>query len=241
MIRFLRVAYSIPHFPFLCNSISKLSLPLIPTFWGKKRRGTLERVPRTPQNFHKYALTRVLLVMFKWLRPEGITSAARVQPRGCKGRSLPASQHRPGLAAGGAGGASPPIEPVLRGFNPGDARGGAPCIRKPKISPFPPGRGAGGMGVKKHCRGRKSQCRAGLAAGTPGAPAPGKINQKSPPSPRGKGVGGMGAKSTDTAEKANAVRVQPRGCKGLRPLHKKTKNLPLPHEGRGQGDGGKKH
>ena len=27
----------------------------------------------------------------------------------------------------------------------------------------------------------------------------------------------------------------PRGCKGLRPLHKKTKNLPLPRRGRGLG------
>ena len=38
----------------------------------------------------------------------------------------------------------------------------------------------------------------------------------------------MGAKSTDAAEKANAVRASPRGCKGRSPLHKKTKNLPLP-------------
>ena len=36
------------------------------------------------------------------------------------------------------------VEPVPRGFSPGDARGEAPCIRKQKISPFPPGRGAGG-------------------------------------------------------------------------------------------------
>ena len=37
-----------------------------------------------------------------------------------------------------------------------------------------------------------------------------------------------------------AARVQPRGCKGRSPLHKKTKKLPLPHGGRGSGDGGKK-
>ena len=37
-------------------------------------------------------------------------------------------------------------EQVPPGFNPGDARGEAPCIRKLKISPFPPGRGAGGWG-----------------------------------------------------------------------------------------------
>ena len=49
----------------------------------------------------------------------------------------------------------------------------------------------------------------------------------------------MGAKSTDAAEKANAVRASPRGCKGRSPLHKKTKNLPLP-AGKGVGGMGAK-
>ena len=39
---------------------------------------------------------------------------------------------------------------------------------------------------------------------------------------------------------ASAARVQPRGCKGRSPLHKKTKNLPLPHRGRGSGGWGQK-
>ena len=34
--------------------------------------------------------------------------------------------------------------PVPPGFSPGDARGEAPCIRKPKISPFPGGEGGRG-------------------------------------------------------------------------------------------------
>ena len=34
-----------------------------------------------------------------------------------------------------------------RGFSPGDARGGSPLHKKAKISPFPPGRGAGGGGM----------------------------------------------------------------------------------------------
>ena len=38
--------------------------------------------------------------------------------------------------------------------NPGDARGEAPCIRKLKFSPFPPGRGVGGMGAEKQAKGR---------------------------------------------------------------------------------------
>ena len=52
-----------------------------------------------------------------------------------------------------AAGGKPPLsfpqrqgEPVPPGFSPGDARGEAPCIRKLKISPFPPGRGLGGWG-----------------------------------------------------------------------------------------------
>ena len=39
----------------------------------------------------------------------------------------------------------------------------------------------------------------------------------------------------DTRPCSGAARVQPRGCKGRSPLHKKTKNLPLPA---GKGGGG---
>ena len=40
---------------------------------------------------------------------------------------------------------------------------------------------------------------------------------------------------TCLADSISAARVQPRGCKGRSPLHKKTKNLPLPRRGRGAG------
>ena len=53
--------------------------------------------------------------------------------------------------------------PVPPGFSPGDARGEAPCIRKLKISPFPPGRGAGGMGAE-------SKLKAGAAGDKQGKP-----------------------------------------------------------------------
>ena len=43
----------------------------------------------------------------------------------------------------------------------------------------------------------------------------------------------------DTRPCSGAVRVQPRGCKGRSPLHKKTKNLPLPAGKGGWGDGGR--
>ena len=47
------------------------------------------------------------------------------------------------------------VEPVPPGFNPGDARGEAPCIRKLKISPFPAGEGGRGD------RGQKNKLKAG--------------------------------------------------------------------------------
>ena len=66
------------------------------------------------------------------------------------------------------------------------------------------------MGVKKHWRGRKNQCRPGLAAGVPGAPAPGKINQKSPPLPHGgRGSGGWGQKSKLKARSAGGKEGKP--------------------------------
>ena len=64
---------------------------------------------------------------------------------------------------------------------------------------------------------RFSPCRPGSEAGVPGAVAP-CIGKPKSPSPLGPCVAGS----------ARAVRVQPRGCKGRSPLHKKTKNLPLP-------------
>ena len=49
------------------------------------------------------------------------------------------------------------------GFSSGDARGEAPCIRKLKVSPFPPGRGLGGWG-------RPRQLTAGAAGDQKGKP-----------------------------------------------------------------------
>ncbi len=165
MIRFLRVAYSIPHFPFLCNSISKLSLPLIPTFWGKKRRGTLERVPRTPQNFHKCALTRVLPVIFKWLRPEGMSVPRDFCSRGARGRQPRPSRRRPGSAPGMQG-AEPPGKPAPRGLSRRGAGGASPRQNKTKILPLPHGgRGSGGWG-------QKSKLKAGAVGDQPDTPPP---------------------------------------------------------------------
>ena len=54
--------------------------------------------------------------------------------------------------------------------SPGDARGEAPCIRKPKISPFPVGEGGRGDG------GQESKLKAGLVGGCPLRPPPGTAN-----------------------------------------------------------------
>ena len=69
---------------------------------------------------------------------------------------------------------SPPgqVEPVPPGFSPGDARGEAPCIRKLKISPFPPGRGVGGWG-------QQSKLKAGLAGDKAGTPPVGDNSGRS--------------------------------------------------------------
>ena len=74
----------------------------------------------------------------------------------------------------------------------------------------------------------------------------GDQNRRAPPSgtatARLSGNAGASPRSAqDCAPCPRAARVQPRGCKGRSPLHKKTKNLPLPHGGRAlceRGSGG---
>ena len=57
-----------------------------------------------------------------------------------------------------------PISQCRPGSALGDARGEAPCIRKQKISPFPPGRGVGGWG-------QKIKLKAGAAGDKEGKPS----------------------------------------------------------------------
>ena len=83
---------------------------------------------------------------------------------------------------------------------PQGCRGRSPRQNQLKISPFPPGRGSGGWGQKSKLKARQ----AGDKESKP--PAVSRFPQANPvPHP-----------------------TQPRGCKGQSPLHKKTKNLPLP-------------
>ena len=107
------------------------------------------------------------------------------------------------------------------GFSPGDARGEAPCIRKLKVSPFPPGRGAGGWGKKQSSSKRQ--------AGDQNRHAPRRVPERHPSPPR---KGQSPTPGTRLAGFVSAARVQPRGCKGRSPLHKITlKSPPSRREG----------
>ena len=142
-------------------------------------------------------------------RPCPCPCAARVQSRGCKGRSplhkktpnLPLPHGGRALCERGSGGWGKNlviwlVNPATKTAAPpiGDSDGrvirqrwGKPPARR-RIAPLPPR-------------------RSGSGAGVPGAVAPGEINQKSPPSPWGKSalrarVGGMGEKPCDMAGKS---------------------------------------
>ena len=110
-----------------------------------------------------------------------------------------------------------------RGFNPGDARGEAPCMRKLKSSPFPGGEGGWGD------RGQEIKLKAG-AADNPNrrAPPPGNVNAHRSQQEKKQAP----LESRNGGGQPVPRPVQPRGCKGRSPLHKKTKNLPLPRRGR---------
>ena len=81
------------------------------------------------------------------------------------------------------------------------------------------------MGAIKQTKGRvgRQQRRQAPPAGDSG----GKVSRQP--------AGQAPRRARDTCPCSGAARVQPRGCKGRSPLHKKTKNLPLPA---GKGAGG---
>ena len=132
--------------------------------------------------------------------PQGATvarsaSAARVQSRGCKGRS--------------------PLHKKTK-----------------KIAPFPGGEersasAGGGMGEKE-----KGQ---GGGGGRQSRQAPQRIPERHSHQATTRASSPQGA---TVARSAGAARVQPRGCKGFSPLHKKTKKSPPFPPGRGLGGRG---
>ena len=73
-------------------------------------------------------------------------------------------------------------QPVPPGFSPGDARGEAPCIRKPKNLPLPRrGRGVGGDGGEKAMIRQAKQARQDTA--TPPGKRGGRVSRCRLPSP----------------------------------------------------------
>ena len=122
-----------------------------------------------------------------------------------------------------------PPAPAPPGFSPGDARGEAPCIRKLKISPFPPGRGgAGGWGKEIHD-----------AAGSAGdqnrrAPRRGKRRQGYPATP-----GQAPRSAQDCAPAPMPPGFSPGDARGEAPCIRKPKISPFPMGEGGWGDGGK--
>ena len=97
--------------------------------WGRELRGTLERVPPSPQNFSRCC---------------GCCGGESLSPR-CRNTTPPPL--RKGLRPRR-------FNQCRAGSAPGDARGEAPCIRKLRFSPFPGGEGGRGDGEKKKAKGR---------------------------------------------------------------------------------------
>ena len=93
------------------------------------------------------------------------------------------------------------------------------------VTPFPAGEGGRGD------RGQKSKLKAGAAGDKEGKPPPGTANAR-----RASNAGGTPPLSLLQRQvEPVPPGFSPGGCKGRSPLHKKTKNLPLPRWGRGSG------
>ena len=100
--------------------------------------------------------------------------------------------------------------------------GAKPPAKSTKNLPLPRrGRGVGGMGEKE-----KGQ---GGGGGWQSRQAPQRIPERQSHPATTRASSPQGA---TVARSANAARVQPRGCKGLSPLHKKTKKSPPSPEGK---------
>ena len=137
------------------------------------------------------------------------------------------------------------------GFNPGDARGEAPCIRKLKTPPSPEGKGGRGIGANNYCYGRqirqpkKPASPPGAVSATstdnqPGKPPAGHQQGRFKPVPPTAQVPGHQNAAPRPAPgkppaghrqgrfKPVPLPAQAQGCRGRSPLHKKAKKPPFP-------------
>ena len=122
------------------------------------------------------------------------------------------------------------LAPAPLGFSPGDARGEAPCIRKPKNSPFPTGEGGRGGD-----RGKKFMMRQAQPATETAAPHRGQRRQGYPATP------GQAPRSVQDCTLAPApLGFSPGDARGEAPCIRKPKNSPFPGGEGGWGDRGKK-
>ena len=114
------------------------------------------------------------------------------------------------------------------GFCPRGCKGRSPLHEITLILPLPAGKGGGGMGAGKKTKGRVGR----------------RQTRQAPPTDSGtaRSAGDQPGKPPRWAPTPQVQPVplpaQARGCKGRSPLHKKTKNLPLPRRGRGLGGWG---
>ena len=151
-----------------------------------------------------------------------------------------------------------------RGFRSRGCKGRSPLHKKTKNLPRPAGKGVGGMGERKQAKGRIDRrqrrhppcgCRIGRVdrrqrrqapLRVPGRQGQQETNRANPPT--GHHNGRVSRRPSPCAPpQAPLTPAEPmprgfrsRGCKGRSPLHKKTKNLPLPRRGRGAGGWGRK-
>ena len=113
---------------------------------------------------------------------------------------------------------APQVQPVPRPTQPRGCKGRSPLHKKTKSLPLPRrGRGQGD-------RGKQSKLTAGAAGDQQGKPPAGHRNGWSSRQRRGYAPRRVPAPQVQPVPRP----TQPRGCKGRSPLHKKTKNLPLP-------------
>ena len=132
----------------------------------------------------------------------------------------------------------PPLgtgHPLLFPFSPGSARGckGRSPLHKNNLKspPLPTGKSA--LRARAGGWGQNQSERRGRQAARKAAPSQGSANAR-----RAGETGASPPLGTCLAGVISAAWVQARGCKGRSPLHKKTKNLPLPRRGRGSGGWG---
>ena len=184
----------------------------------RERWGTLERVPRTPQNF-----SRII-----WLSGIGTVARFRAFLIFLSRRLQGGWRAAPVPAVACLFGCSPilPFTYFLAPIPPTPFPAGRGCPKVYFAGGFAPGTPA--LDRSRHLQSFPNRHPAEWRLFTPRVPA----------APAGANAP-FEAKRTGFPQAMPVPRpIQPRECKGRSPLHKKTQNLPLPRRGRGAGGWG---